>query len=46
MRVLLLIMLLALADGNDHKRPNSLDAKSSETKSAPYNGVPKEYQAK
>ena len=47
MRVLLLGLLLILgAACNDHKRPNSFDAKPSEKKVAPYNGVPEEGQKK
>lgn len=42
MRVLLILLLLNLGACNDHKRPNSFDAKPSENKAAPYNGVPEE----
>lgn len=44
MRILLLGLLLSLGACNDHKRPNSFDAKPSENKAAPYNGVPEEEQ--
>ncbi|MEG3085616.1 hypothetical protein U1707_18400 [Sphingomonas sp. PB2P12] len=40
MRVLLLGLLITLGACNDHKRPNSFDARQSENKATPYNGVP------
>jgi hypothetical protein len=40
MRVLLLCLLLTLGACNDHKRPNSFDAKPLENNATPYNGVP------
>jgi hypothetical protein len=40
MRVLLLGLLLTLWACNDHKRPNSFDAKPNENKVTSYNGVP------
>jgi hypothetical protein len=46
MRVLLLGLLLNLGACNDHKRPNSFDAKPSENKATPYNGVPEGEQKK
>ncbi|MCP8891724.1 hypothetical protein [Sphingomonas faeni] len=46
MRVILLVLLLTLAACNDHKRPNSFDAKPSENTAAPYNGVPEGEQKK
>lgn len=46
MRILLLAMLITLGACDDHKRPNSFDAKPSETGAAPYNGAPVEAQKK
>jgi hypothetical protein len=46
MRVLLLGVLLTLGACNDHKRPNSFDAKPRENNATPYNGVPKGEQKK
>lgn len=46
MRIILLGLLLAVAACKDHKRPNSFDAKPSEAKASPYNGVPEGEQKK
>jgi hypothetical protein len=46
MRVLLLGVLLTLGACNDHKRPNSFDAKPRENNATPYNGVPEGEQKK
>lgn len=46
MRVLLLGLLLTLGACDDHKRPNSFDARPSENKASPYNGVPGAEQKK
>lgn len=46
MRVLLLGLLITLGACDDHKRPNSFDAKPSENAAAAYNGVPVEAQKK
>jgi hypothetical protein len=40
MRVFLLGLLITLSACNDHKRPNSFDAKPDENVAPPYNGVP------
>jgi hypothetical protein len=40
MRVFLLGLLITLGACNDHKRPNSFDAKPDENVAPPYNGVP------
>ena len=40
------VVLLTLEACNDHKRPNSFDAKPSENSVAPYNGVPGGEQGK
>jgi hypothetical protein len=46
MRVFLLGLLIILGACNDHKRPNSFDAKPVENVAPPYNGVPQEEQKK
>ena len=46
MRIFLMGMLLTLGACNDHKRPNSFDAKPVESVTSPYNGVPQEEQKK
>jgi hypothetical protein len=45
-RVLLPSLLLTLGACNDHKRPSSFDAKPSENKATPYNGVAQGEQEK
>jgi len=46
MRVFLLGALIALGTCDDHKRPNSFDAKPYENAASPYNGVPQGEQKK
>jgi hypothetical protein len=46
MRMLLLGLLMTLGACNDHKRPNSFDAKPDENVARPYNGVPQGEQKK
>ncbi len=46
MRVLLLGLLLVGGGCDDHKRAYSFDGKPSQTKAAPYNGVPDQQQKK
>lgn len=46
MRVFLLSLLMTLGACNDHKRPDSFDAKQVESVTPPYNGVPQGEQKK
>jgi hypothetical protein len=46
MRVFLLGLLITLGACNDHKRPNSFDAKPDENVAPPHNGLPQGEQKK
>jgi len=46
MGVFLLGVLIALGACDDHKRPNSFDAKPDKNAAFPYNGVPQRVQKK